>query len=118
MVDKAQPAQQKKRIHQIILNNKTQRTKRSIEQPEEILPYEIEPVQKFRQTMAGGFRTSRPTKNTSRYSKEPSDRKRGDSFEERFKSVEVSRDERLGLMNRTFMGKMPQAYNPRWENES
>ena len=24
----------------------------------------------------------------------------------------------MSLMNRTFMGKIPQAYNPRWENES
>jgi len=118
MVERPQPTQQKKRIHQIILN-KNHHQKRSIEQPEDLLPYEVEPSHKLRQTMAGGFRTNKPSKNrtTARYQsrdRETSDHKRIDAFEERFKSVEVNREERLNQMNRTFMGKMPEAYNPRW----
>ena len=69
--------------------------------------------------MAGGFRTNKPSKNrATRYqskdSRDTSDHKRIDAFEERFRSVEVNREERLNQMNRTFMGKMPEAYNPRW----
>ena len=67
--------------------------------------------------MAGGFRTNKPSKyKTTRYqSKDTSvDTKRESTFEQRFKSVEVNREERLNVMNRTFMGKMPEAYNPRW----
>ena len=66
IVDRVQPTQQKKRIHQIILNKNV--NKKSIEKHEEILPYEVEPTHKFRQTLAGGFRTKPSSKyRTTRY---------------------------------------------------
>ena len=62
MVDRTQPTQQKRRIHQIILNKNQKRNP----EHEDLLPYEVETSNRFRQTMAGGFKTNRPTRHVSR----------------------------------------------------
>jgi hypothetical protein len=77
LVDRAQPSQQKKRIHQIILNKPNHQKRSSIDQPEEFGAYEMEVNHRFRQTMAGGFKTSRLNKPSRYQNRDTSEHKRG-----------------------------------------
>jgi hypothetical protein len=128
---KAGTGQQKKRIHQIILS------KESKEAPEEISLYDIDQrpfASKFHQTITTGWRKPGPasfrasinkSQQRDREEKKEKDVREERAASERYRSVDIGEREAspsnegpMALMNKTFMGKIPKAYIPRWENES